>query len=275
MSHCAFAPDAEHDQHLLDHAIRQLFHDRPDLIAPEQVAIRLILQGNLESGRISRRFNGHPPCRIEDFVAAYAATVADYYPQENPRLLSLHAGSPDEWNKLTDWLIRCAYVKLHRISERLSDLRADDFAQETNMWLLEGMSRVKQSVQTVPFSPAVGQAIGYRYEVVFSDWFAKVQSNHLVDPIRRLCRYPNLHMGAEIDLFSDEDYTENVLEHMTLTQAITKLTHRQQQVVAQLYEGLDVADISRQLDCTERAVYNRKYAAFNHLRRQLRQEQRF
>ncbi len=275
MSHRTCTSNSEYDQHLLDRAIKELWLDRPDLTSSEQDAIRLILQNNLESGRISRRFNGHPPDQIVGFLAAYVATVAYYYPKENPFLISLHAGCPDTWSKLTDWLIRCAHVKLQRLNDRLSDFCANDFAQETDVWLLEEISKVKQSGHIDRHSPSVGQAIGYRYDVPFKDWIAKVQSNHIIDMIRWLCRHPNSYIGEEVDVVPDEDHIEAALDRMTLVQEISKLTPRQQEVITRLYDGMNIDDISRQLDCTGRAVYNRKYAALNHLRRQLKEESRF
>jgi len=262
---------SELDQHLLEQATQKFFCDRFDLTRREQSAIRAILWANLASGRIARRFCGNSRERANHFLTAYVTSVASYYPQENPRLLSLQAGEPDVWRELSDWLIRCAYTKLQRSNGGVADRHAEDFAQETSLWLLEALSPPNTPAESASLGPVVGLAVGYTYDVLFSDWIAKVQAYHILDKVRLLFRHYSVPI--DVDLLQDKESSESLdraLDRLMLAQEVSRLTPRQQQVIVQLYEeGRDVTGAAQQLDCTARAVYNRKYAALSHLRRRL------
>ncbi len=268
------SPTSEPEYQILCQAANELFQKRSDLASTQEAAILDILQTNLASGRIARRFKGQLPTLADEFVTAYVASIIDYYLAENPSLLLLHAGYAEAWQNLASWLTRCAYVKLQQINalNGLDGCGVGDFAQETSLRLLEAFSRLDLPSQDGKHSPSAGLAIGYTYDVPFSDWIAKVQSNRIIDVARRSGRRSQMEIVGDVDelIITTEDIGEMVLKRMALGWGISQLTQYQQKVIEQLYIlGVDVKEAAQRLGCTDRAVYNRKHAAVNRLRHKL------
>ncbi len=270
MAHKYSQPIPECDYRLLNQAVCKVFYDCPLLTDPQKAAIQSILQANLASGRTYRRFKGHLQDRAEGLIVAYITSVVDYYLRENPILISLHRGYPEAWLDLMDWLTRCAHVKLQYVhpSKGVHGRSADDFAQEISLWLFETFSQLSRDAEDSD-SPAAGKSIGYTFDVPFSDWIAKVQSRRIADAVRDAVRHNLVPISAEVETISSEDTLSHSLDHVTLEQEISRLTWRQKRVMELYAQGLDTEQVSEQLGCTNRAVYNRRHAAVHRLRDEL------
>jgi RNA polymerase sigma factor (sigma-70 family) len=260
---------SEAEQQLLDQALQKLC-SRLFLTEPQKTAVLDILQTNLASGRIYRCFNGHALDQAQVFFEAYVFSVADHYQQETPRLLSLQRGEAAAWLQLSDWLTRCAYVKLKQIASfnSLPDHNASDFAQQVSLWLLNHFPKRDGCLHDDLVSP-VGQAIGYTYDVPFSDWIAKVQSRRIVDAARKSARHSSISLDIDTEWIASEEVWEHTTEAMLLEQQISKLTLHQQQVIELYATGFDTPEVAARLGCTKRAVYNCRHAAIHRLRDEL------
>ncbi len=256
------------ERQLLAQATEKMLSSHSRLGAAQKISIRAIIRANLESGRIHRRFDGQLPRKAGSLLTAYLDSIARFYLAENSKLLALCSGCPTTWLDLGDWLKRCAHAKLERInaSAGLIGLTAEDFVQEINLWLLERLSRVEGDPESMPFSTAAGLAIGYTYDVPFAAWIAKIQSRRIVDAARRFWRQGKARAGLDIEAIAAEDILEGALERMTFRQELGRLTLNQREVLEQLVVGASVREVAENLDCTGRAVYNRKYAAIERLR---------
>jgi RNA polymerase sigma factor (sigma-70 family) len=267
MSQVPLLFNSEPGYQLLDQAIQTLFCSRSDLTDVQKATIWRILQANLSSGRISRCFKGYSSEQADEFLVDYVASVADHYLTENPDLLLLQAGSPEAWSNLRQWLARCAHARLQRLDglKELAGYTADDFVNEISLWLLETFYELDAPAQDGKHSPAAGLAIGYTYDVPFSAWIAKVQSNHVIDALRRSRRQGWTKYTDE--LTPSEDTIDAVLTRTALEQEIPQLTPYQQEVLEQLYaQGVSAEEAAQWLGCTRRAVYNRTHAAITRLR---------
>lgn len=258
---------------LLCQKARQLCQNRSDLVEAQMAAVLEIVQANLASGRIARRFKGQQPARADEFATTYVVAIIDYYLAENPGLLLLYAGHPEAWQKLLDWLSRCAHVRLQQLNalDGLEGYGVSDFVQETSLRLLEEFAGLKLPPGNSQYSPAAGLAIGYTFDVPFSDWIAKVQSNRIIDIARRTTRRHRVEMVEDVSEWAEtKDVGEIVLKRVALERGIAELSQYQQAVIEQLYIlGVDVQEAAQRLGCTKRAVYNRKHAAVNRLRHTL------
>ncbi len=63
-----------------------------------------------------------------------------------------------------------------------------------------------------------------------------------------------------------EEVLDRQLDRMMLKQELSRLTAHQQQTIEHLAQGASIQEVAKLLDCTARAVYNRKYAAIHRLR---------
>ncbi len=101
------------------------------------------------------------------------------------------------------------------------------------------------------------RAFEYRGESAFVAWLHKIASNAVINHVRKSKRQPTISLNTNGDWsqLHGSDMARSVCERLELRNAITRLSHDQQQVIALRYfAGLSNNEVALVLGRTEGAV---------------------